>query len=54
VWISSSGPLHLATAPELARTTRRYFDETRETAIAFEPDVAKAVVQRTREALGGG
>jgi NAD(P)-dependent dehydrogenase (short-subunit alcohol dehydrogenase family) len=55
-WLSpeagARGPLHLATAPELARTTGRFFDQTRETAVNLPVDVAKAVVQRTLEALG--
>jgi NAD(P)-dependent dehydrogenase (short-subunit alcohol dehydrogenase family) len=54
-WLSpeagARGPLHLATAPELAHTTGRYFDQTRETAIQHPADVAKAVVQRTLEVL---
>jgi len=55
-WLSpeegAAGPLHLATAPELARTTGRYFDQTRERAIHLSTDTAKAVVRRTLEALG--
>jgi NAD(P)-dependent dehydrogenase (short-subunit alcohol dehydrogenase family) len=54
-WLSpeagAQGPLHLATAPELARTTGRFFDQTRETAVHLPADVAKAVVQRTLDAL---
>jgi|ERR1019366_7518183 NAD(P)-dependent dehydrogenase (short-subunit alcohol dehydrogenase family) len=50
--VGARGPLHLATAPELARTTGRFFDQTREVAIHLEDDQAKAVVQRTFEALG--
>jgi NAD(P)-dependent dehydrogenase (short-subunit alcohol dehydrogenase family) len=57
-WLSpeagARGPLRLATAPELARTTGRFFDQTQETAIHFPADVTKAVVQRTLEALGTG
>jgi NAD(P)-dependent dehydrogenase (short-subunit alcohol dehydrogenase family) len=55
-WLSpeagARGPLHVATALELTRTTGRFFDQTRETAVHFPPDMAKAVVQRTIEALG--
>jgi len=55
-WLSpeegARGPLHLATAPAVARTTGRFFDQTRETAVHFPPEMANAVVQRTLEALG--
>ena len=55
-WLSpeagARGPLHLATAPELARSTGRFFDQMRETAVQFPADAAKAVVQRTLEVLG--
>jgi hypothetical protein len=34
--------------------TARFFDQTRETALYLPADVAKAVVQRTLEALGAG
>ncbi|HXN32703.1 MAG TPA: SDR family NAD(P)-dependent oxidoreductase [Polyangiaceae bacterium] len=55
-WLSpeagARGPLHLATAPALARTTGRFFDQTREMAIHLPADVAKAVVERTIEVLG--
>jgi NAD(P)-dependent dehydrogenase (short-subunit alcohol dehydrogenase family) len=55
-WLSpeagARGPLHLATAPELAHTTGRFFDQTREMAIELPADAAKAVVQRTLEVLG--
>jgi hypothetical protein len=55
-WLSpeagARGPLLLATAPELAHATGRFVDQTRELAIDLSADVAKAVVQRTLEALG--
>jgi NAD(P)-dependent dehydrogenase (short-subunit alcohol dehydrogenase family) len=55
-WLSpeagARGPLHLATAPELAHTTGRFFDQTREVALHLPADVAVAVVDRTLEALG--
>lgn len=57
-WLSpeagARGPLHLATAPELAHATGRFFDQTREVEIDFPVDLAKAVVQRTLEVLGSG
>ena len=55
-WLSpeagARGPLRLATAPELAHTTGRFFDQLREVTIDLPDDVAKDVVQRTLEALG--
>jgi NAD(P)-dependent dehydrogenase (short-subunit alcohol dehydrogenase family) len=55
-WLSpeagARGPLHLTTAPDLARTTGRFFDQTREAAIHLPVDLTKAVVQRTLEVLG--
>ena len=57
-WLSpeagARAPFHLATAPELARTTGRFFDQNRETSIHFPPDVTKAVVQRTHALLPPG
>ena len=50
--VGARGPLHVATAPELAHTTGRFFDQTREVAMQLPADVAMAVVQRTLEALG--
>ncbi len=56
-WLSpeagARGPLHLATAPELASATGRFFDQTREVAIHLPDGVARAVVARTLEALTG-
>jgi NAD(P)-dependent dehydrogenase (short-subunit alcohol dehydrogenase family) len=55
-WLSPEegalGPLHLATAPELARTTGRFFDQTREVSIHLPDDRAEAVVRSTLESLG--
>ncbi|HXN30507.1 MAG TPA: hypothetical protein VN894_01540 [Polyangiaceae bacterium] len=47
-------PYTFASAPELARTTGRFLDQTREMAIHLPADVANAVVQGTLETLGGG
>jgi NAD(P)-dependent dehydrogenase (short-subunit alcohol dehydrogenase family) len=49
--VGALGPLHLATAAELAHTTSRFFDQTREMALHLPDDLAKAVVQRTLAAL---
>jgi NAD(P)-dependent dehydrogenase (short-subunit alcohol dehydrogenase family) len=55
-WLSpeegARGPFHLATAPELARTTGRFFDQTREMAIRVVSTLNKTVFERTVEALG--
>jgi NAD(P)-dependent dehydrogenase (short-subunit alcohol dehydrogenase family) len=55
-WLSpeagARGPLHLAIAPELSRTTGRFFDQTREVAIDFPDDLANAVVERTLSVVG--
>jgi len=55
-WLSpesgARGPLYLTTAPELARTTGRFFDQTREVAVNLRGQQSKAVMQSTLEALG--
>jgi NAD(P)-dependent dehydrogenase (short-subunit alcohol dehydrogenase family) len=54
-WLSpeegARGPLHLATAPELARTTGRFFNQSEEMTIRLPVDLEKAVVRKTIEAL---
>lgn len=54
-WLSpeagARGPLHLATAAELAGTTGRFFNQTQETEIHFPPDAVRAVVHGTLDAL---
>lgn len=48
------GPFHLATAPELAHTNGRFFDQLDEVPLDYRttgPALAKAVVQRTIEVL---
>lgn len=46
------GPLRLATAPELARTTGRFFNEVEERPIHVPADWVGDVVRTTRELLG--
>ena len=54
-WLSpeagAQGPLRLATAPELASTTGRFFDQSDEMPIRLPVDLREAVVRTTSEAL---
>jgi NAD(P)-dependent dehydrogenase (short-subunit alcohol dehydrogenase family) len=49
--VGALGPLHLATSPELADKTDRFFDQIREVVIHLPDDQTRAVVQSTHEAL---
>jgi hypothetical protein len=59
-WLSpeagARGPLHVATAPELAHTTGRFFGQRpeEERPIRLPIDLQKAVVQKTSEVLAQG
>jgi NAD(P)-dependent dehydrogenase (short-subunit alcohol dehydrogenase family) len=56
-WLSpeegARGPLHAATAPEFARTTGRFFNQTQEMHVQLPRESIEAVVGRTNEVLDG-
>ena len=54
-WLSpeagARGPLHVATAPELAQTTGRFFDQSEEISVHLPVGLESAVVRKTIEVL---